>query len=252
MILTEIYSQSKIVEQLGSLLEKGSDRIHIDGMTGSLPAIVAAALAEKYPDKSQLLIASGKEEAYYLLNDLETLLDEADIELEQKRALLFPPSYRKPLSRRPVDLSRSPHVDDDGGELIETDNANVMQRSEVVNQLNSGRPMLVVTFPEALSERVVSSRTLTRNTLRIVKGAKVDMDFVMDVLQEYEFERVDFVVEPGQYAVRGGIIDVFSYANDQPFRIEFFGDMVDSLRTFDPVTQLSVRQHDNISILPNM
>ena len=254
MLLTEIYTQSKIVDQLGARLEAGADRIHVDGMTGSLPAIVAAALAEKYPDKSQLLIASGKEEAYYLLNDLETLLDEADIELESKRVLLFPPSYRKPHNVRVTtsDPNRPPAVEDDGGNLFQTDNANVMQRSEVVNQLNSGRPMLVVTFPEALSERVVSSRTLTRNTLRISKGAKVDMDFVTDVLQEYEFERVDFVVEPGQYAVRGGIIDVFSYANDQPFRIEFFDDMVDSLRTFDPVSQLSVRQYDNISILPNM
>ncbi len=255
MILTEIYSQSKIVDQLGALLEKGADRIHIDGMTGSLPAIVAAAMAERYPDKSQLLIASGKEEAYYLLNDLETLLDEADVELESKRVLLFPPSYRKPHSRRvagSADPDKPPVVEDGGGDLFETDNANVMQRSEVVNQLNSGRPLLVVTFPEALSERVVSSRTLTRNTLRIAKGAKVDMDFVMDVLQEYEFDRVDFVVEPGQYAVRGGIIDVFSYANDQPFRIEFFDDMVDSLRSFDPVSQLSVRHYDNISILPNM
>ena len=254
MLLTEIYSQSKIVDQLGARLEAGADRIHIDGMTGSLPAIVAAALAERCPDKSQLLIASGKEEAYYLLNDLETLLDEADIELESKRVLLFPPSYRKPRSVRATtsDPDKPPVVEDDGGDLFETDNANVMQRSEVVNQLNSGRPLLVVTFPEALSEKVVSSRTLTRNTLRISKGAKIDMDFVTDVLQEYEFDRVDFVVEPGQYAVRGGIIDVFSYANDQPFRIEFFDDMVDSLRTFDPVSQLSVRQYDNISILPNM
>ena len=254
MILTEIYSQSKIVDQLGAMLEAGDDRIHVDGLTGSLPAIVAAALAEKYPDKSQLLIATGKEEAYYLLNDLETLLDEADIELESKRVLLFPPSYRKPHNvRRPnADPDQPPTVHDDSGDLFETDNANVMQRSEVVNQLNAGRPLLVVTFPEALSERVVSSRTLTRNTLRIAKGTKVDMDFVMDVLQEYEFERVDFVVEPGQYAVRGGIIDVFSYANDQPFRIEFFDDMVDSLRSFDPVSQLSVRQYDNISILPDM
>lgn len=255
MILTEIYTQSKIVDQLGALLEKGADRIHIDGMTGSLPAIVAAALAERYSDKSQLLIASSKEEAYYLLNDIETLLDETDVELESKRVLLFPPSYRKPRTHRAAntaDPDKPPVVEDDGGDLFETDNANIMQRSEVVNQLNSGRPLLVVTFPEALSERVVSSRTLTRNTLRIAKGAKVDMDFVMDVLQEYEFERVDFVVEPGQYAVRGGIIDVFSYANDQPFRIEFFDDMVDSLRSFDPVTQLSVRHYDNISILPNM
>ena len=256
MLLTELYSQSKIVEQLGKELEAGKDRLHVNGLTGSLPAVVAAALAVQNPDKSQLLIAGNKEEAYYLLNDLETLLDEGDAELEQKRVLLFPPSYRKSgRSRGPLDTKNPDQpiaVQDDGGDLFATDNANVMQRSEVVKQLNSGRPMLVVTFPEALAEKVVSSRTLTRNTLRIVKGTKVDMDFVMDVLQEYGFERVDFVVEPGQYAVRGGIIDVFSFANDQPYRIEFFDDAVDSLRTFDPVTQLSQKQYDQISVLPNM
>lgn len=253
MLLTELYTQSKIVEQIGTQLEAGEERIHLDGLTGSLSAVVAAALAERYPDKSQLLIATGKEEAYYLLNDLETLLEEEDKELEQKRVLLFPPSYRKPYRRPTTANPDQPHeVQDDGGDLFETDNANIMQRSEVVNQLNSGRPLMVVTFPEALSEKVVSSRTLTRNTLRIAKGTKVDMDFVMDVLQEYDFERVDFVVEPGQYAVRGGIIDVFSYANDNPYRIEFFDDIVDSLRTFDPVTQLSIHQYDTISVLPNM
>ena len=116
MLLTEIYSQSKIVDQLGARLEAGADRIHIDGMTGSLPAIVAAALAERCPDKSQLLIASGKEEAYYLLNDLETLLDEADIELESKRVLLFPHSYRKPRSVRATssDPDKPPVVDPRG------------------------------------------------------------------------------------------------------------------------------------------
>ena len=256
MLLTELYSQSKIVEQLGKELEAGNDRLHVNGLTGSLPAVVAAALAVQSPDKSQLLIASNKEEAYYLLNDLETLLDEGDAEVEQKRVLLFPPSYRKMgRSHGPLDTKNPDQpiaVQDDGGDLFSTDNANVMQRSEVVKQLNSGRPMLVVTFPEALAEKVVSSRTLTRNTLRIVKGTKVDMDFVMDVLQEYGFERVDFVVEPGQYAVRGGIIDVFSFANDHPYRIEFFDDAVDSLRTFDPVTQLSLKHYDQISVLPNM
>ena len=229
----------------------GKDRLHITGMVGSMPAAVAAALALNQPDKGQLFIAGNKEEAYYLLNDLETLLDEADAELEQKRVLLFPSSYRK--NRRPSGpMGLGKKVEDDGGDLFVTDNANVMQRSEVVKQLNSGRNLLVVTYPEALSEKVVSSRTLTRNTLRLSKGAKMEMDHVMEVLQDYDFERVDFVVEPGQFAVRGGIIDVFSYANEHPYRIEFFDDEIDSLRTFDPVSQLSIKQYDQISVLPNM
>ncbi len=251
MLLTDLYRHSKIVEQLGVFLLSGKDRLHITGMVGSMPAAVAAALALNQPDKGQLFIAGNKEEAYYLLNDLETLLDEADAELEQKRVLLFPSSYRK--NRRPSGpMGLGKKVEDDGGDLFVTDNANVMQRSEVVKQLNSGRNLLVVTYPEALSEKVVSSRTLTRNTLRLSKGAKMEMDHVMEVLQDYDFERVDFVVEPGQFAVRGGIIDVFSYANEHPYRIEFFDDEIDSLRTFDPVSQLSIKQYDQISVLPNM
>ena len=251
MLLTDLYRHSKIVEQLGAFLLSGKDRLHITGMVGSMPAAVAAALALNQPDKGQLFIAGNKEEAYYLLNDLETLLDEADAELEQKRVLLFPSSYRK--NRRPSGpMGLGKKVEDDGGDLFVTDNANVMQRSEVVKQLNSGRNLLVVTYPEALGEKVVSSRTLTRNTLRLSKGAKMEMDHVMEVLQDYDFERVDFVVEPGQFAVRGGIIDVFSYANEHPYRIEFFDDEIDSLRTFDPVSQLSIKQYDQISVLPNM
>ena len=161
-------------------------------------------------------------------------MDEKELEIEKKQVLLFPTAYRKPYQTE------------------EVDNANVLQRAAVVKQLNAGRRLLIVTYPEALSEKVVSKKTLTQNTLQIVRGTKLDMDTVIEVMQEYEFERVDFVVEPGQYAVRGGIIDVFSYANEYPFRIEFFDDEIDSLRTFDPVSQLSVKQFDQIAILPNI
>ena len=249
MLLTEIYRESQIVENLDKAFAEGEDRLHVNGMTGSLSAVVAAAMAQKHPDWGQLLIAGSKEEAYYLLNDIETMLDEGDADMDQKRALLFPASYR----RRGGKVGKEgASREDDGGDLFETDNANVLARSEVVKQLNAKRSLVVVTYPEALSEKVVSSRTLTSKTLTVTRGAELSMDFVIDVLQDYDFERVDFVVDPGQFAVRGGIIDVFSFANEYPFRIEFFGDVVDSLRTFDPVTQLSIKQFDHIGILPNM
>ena len=251
MKITEYYRRSKILEQLVGLLQNGANRIHVSGMVGSMPAAVAAALALEEPTRGQLLVAGNKEEAYYLQNDFETLLEETDAEVEQKRVLLFPSSYRT--SRRPAGpMGQGQKVEDDGGDLFATDNANIMQRSEVVKQLSSGRPLLVVTYPQALSEKVVSSRTLTRNTLRVSKGARMSMDHVMEVLQDYDFERVDFVVEPGQFAIRGGILDVFSFANEHPYRIEFFDDEVDSLRTFDPVSQLSIKQYDQISVLPNI
>ncbi len=249
MLLTDIYAKSRLVAQLTETLEGGADRIHVSGTAGSQPSAAAAALACRCPDRGQLLIAGSKEEAYYLLNDLESLLDEADQDLDQKRVLLFPTSYRRHHSRSEGAAAQEA---DNGGDLFETDNANILQRSEVVKQLNAGRVLLVVTYPEALYEKVVSSRTLTSKTLTVARGARLSMDFVIDVLQEYEFERVDFVTDPGQYAVRGGLIDVFSFANEHPFRMEFFDDDVDSLRTFDPVSQLSIKQFDTISILPNM
>lgn len=240
MTLTETYKKSKLVAELCGKLAGDQVRIHINGLTGSLPAVVGASLALCLPQSNFIFIAASKEDAYYLQNDIDALLnpgrkaqaegDDADV----CPVMLFPTTYRRPYQTE------------------ETDNANVLMRSEVIRMLNGGRRMVVVSYPEALAEKVMSSKTLTKNTLQIFKGGKLDMDFVIDVLQEYNFDRVDFVVQPGQFAVRGGIIDVFSYANETPFRIEFFDDCIDSLRSFDPVTQLSVRHYDQVSIIPDL
>ena len=234
MLLTEQYKNSKLVAELCKALTPDQARVHVSGLTGSLPAVIGATLAQILNQNNLFFIVGSKEDAYYLQNDLETLMGEVGLDMDKKRVLLFPTTYRRPY------------------QIEETDNANVLMRSEVVRQLNSGNRLVVVSYPEALAEKVISSKTLTKNTLQISRGAKLDMDFVMDVLQDYDFERVDFVVQPGQYAVRGGIIDVFSFANENPFRIEFFDDTVDSLRSFDTVTQLSIRQYDQINIIPNL
>ena len=232
--LVECYKNAKLVLSLRQLLDENQVRVHLEGLTGSLPAVVGAALAEAMPQHNMLFIAPGKEDAYYLQNDLEALLGDVERDISEKRVLLFPTTYRRPY------------------QTDEVDNANVLMRSEVLRQLGGGRPLLVVTYPEALAEKVVSATTLTKYTLQIHKGNRLDMDFVIDVLQDYGFERVDFVVQPGQYAVRGGIIDLYSFADEHPSRIEFFDDMVDSLRSFDPVTQLSLRQYDSVTVLPNL
>ena len=231
---SELYHNSEIVAWLLEQTAKSQARLHVKGLTGSLTAIVGATLAKQLPDRNFMFIVGSKEDAYYLQNDLENILGESDMDSDNKRVLLFPTSYRRPYQTE------------------ETDNANVLMRSEVIKQLAAGRSLVLVSYPEALSEKVVSHQTLTKNTLQIVKNGKLDMDFVIDVLQEYQFERVDFVVQPGQYAVRGGIIDVFSYANELPFRIEFFDDAIESLRSFDPVTQLSVRHPDSVNIIPDI
>src|SRR5690606_14379156 len=138
-------------------------------------------------------------------------------------------------------------------QIEETDNANVLLRSEVLNRINSRKkPALIVTYPEALFEKVVTRKELERNTLKIAVNDQLSIDFVNEVLFEYNFKRTDFVTEPGEFSVRGGILDVFSFSNDQPYRIEFFGDEVDSIRTFDVETQLSSEQTKKVSIIPNM
>ena len=228
MKLTELYGESELVGCLGRALQGGGARVHVDGMTGSLPAVVIATLASLRPTVSHLVAAPTKEEAFYIQNDLQALMPEA-------RVLLFPSSYRKAYRFDPE----------------QTENANVLMRSEVVKALGGGEPAVVVSWPEALAEKVVSSRTLTAGMLRVARGAEHDLWDIAERLQEMGFEREDFVVEPGQYAVRGGILDVWSYASDLPFRIEFFDDRIDSLRTYDAATQLSVKQIDRADVVPD-
>ena len=136
--------------------------------------------------------------------------------LGDKNVLFYPSSYRRPY------------------QIEETDNANVLLRSEVLNRINSRKkPAIIITYPTALFEKVVTKKELEKNTLKVTVGENLSLDFANEMLFEYKFKRVDFVTEPGDFSVRGGIIDVFSFSNDEPYRIEFFGDEIDSIRTFD-------------------
>ena len=258
MILTELYQESALIKLIDEKLQSAKVRLHVDGMTGSLPAVVIASLALRRPTVSQMVIAPSKEEAYYLQNDLEALLQGERSKVKGERyadatndsdshlspltshlspsVMLFPTSYRKAY-----------HYDPE-----QTENANILMRTEVVKALGGSEPVIVVSYPEALSEKVVAQRTFAAKTLRLSRGGKMDMWDLVERLQELGFEREDFVVEPGQYAVRGGIVDVYSFGSDLPFRIEFFDDEVDSLRTYDTVSQLSVKQLDRIDIIPNL
>src|SRR5690606_34403260 len=113
-------------------------------------------------------------------------------------------------------------------------------------------PAIIVTYPDALFEKVITRKELDKNTLKIKLDDTLSLDFLNEVLFEYQFKRVDFVTEPGEFSVRGGIMDVFSFSNDEPYRIEFFGDEVDSIRTFDVETQLSNLKVNKITIIPNV
>jgi len=221
------YQESVKVKQILKQIQKDKNQIQITNLVGSSLSFVISETFKK-DDKSYLLIFNDKEEAAYHLNDLEQLLN-------QKRVLFYPGSYRRPY------------------QIDETDNANVLMRSEVLNQINSRRkPVIIVTYPEALFEKVVTKKDLEKNTLKLSVTENVSLDFVNEILFEYNFNRVDFVTEPGDFSVRGGIIDVFSFSNDEPFRIEFFGDEIDSIRTFDVETQLSKEKLQKASIMSNV
>ena len=123
----------------------------------------------------------------------------------------------------------------------------------MLNHLASGkRKGIIVTYPESVMEKVVSRRNLKKNTFNISKGDKISLEFLEEMLHEYNFVRTDFVYEPGQYSIRGSIADVFSYSADLPYRIDFFGEEVETIRSFNTDDQLSVSIHKQISIIPNI
>ncbi|SNR51408.1 transcription-repair coupling factor [Lutibacter flavus] len=221
------YEQIVTEKRFVQFLSKEKQQIQISNLIGSSLSFVISESFKKV-DKQFLLIFNDKEEAAYYLNDLEQLLNDKDV-------LFYPGSYRRPY------------------QIDEVDNANVLLRSEVLNRLNSRKkPAVIVTYPDALFEQVVTKAELNRNTLKVSVNDNLSLDFVNEVLFEYHFNRVDFVSEPGEFSVRGGIIDVFSFSHDEPYRIEFFGDDVDSIRTFDVETQLSTEKLNKVSIMPNV
>ena len=221
------YQDSACVNQIVSHLLKDKNNFQISNLVGSSLSFVVSETFKKV-DNPYLLIFNDKEEAAYYLNDLEQLLG-------HKNVLFYPESYRRPY------------------QIEETDNANVLLRSEVLNRINSRKKAaIIVTYPSALFEKVVTKKELEKNTLKVGVGESLSLDFVNEVLFEYKFKRVDFVTEPGDFSVRGGIIDVFSFSNDEPYRIEFFGDEIDSIRSFDVETQLSKEKLSKISIMPNV
>tara|TARA_R110000868_G_scaffold74688_7_gene215953 strand:- start:4446 stop:7820 length:3375 start_codon:yes stop_codon:yes gene_type:complete len=226
--LYNIFDNSPKIQQIVERLQENNQpKLHLDGLLGSATSFVIRALFKK-ADAPFLIVLNNKEEAAYYLNDLEQMIGDKDV-------LFYPGSYRRPY------------------QIEDTDNANVLLRAEVLNRINSRKkPAVIVTYPEALFEKVVTRRDLEKNTLKVSVGDKISIDFINEVLFEYEFKRVDFITEPGEFSVRGGIVDVFSFSNDNPYRIEFFGDEVESIRSFDVATQLSIEIQKKITIIPNV
>ena len=222
--LLTYFGEPKQTDAIKKALDNELARIQLTGLIGSSFSITASAVVResKIP---HLFIFRGKEEASYFVNDIENLL--------KNEVFFFPASYRRAY------------------QIEETDNANILLRVEVLNKLNNKRNPIIVTYSEALSEKVVSRKELRRNTITLITSDEIAIEELEEMLQSLNFEKVDFVIEAGQYSIRGGILDVYSYADEYPYRIEFFDTEIESIRIFDINTQLSISHADKITIIPN-
>ena len=201
--------------------------IHLKGLSGSSATVYVHQFISDLKG-SHLIILNEKEEAAYFYNDLVTLDG-------NERTLFFPSSYTRSIQYK------------------KTDEDNIITRTKVLKRLSERRAAsFVVTYPEALMERVLSRNELENNSFIIKTGENISRDFLDELLQEYNFELVDFVYEPGQYAIRGSIIDIFSFSSTLPFRVDFFGDEVESIRSFDIESQLSVEKLKRMTLVPNI
>ncbi|MGB0270424.1 MAG: transcription-repair coupling factor [Schleiferiaceae bacterium] len=222
------YHSHPLVEQLTTAHgAKQNVALGFNAAGGSHAAVLAAATYER-TGSMQFIITNSKEEAAYIQNDIEKLLPSV-------KSYFYPASYRRPY------------------EVETTDNANVLLRAEVLNHLSARRKApILISYPDALFEKVVTKKELETNTLKVNLGDQLSLDFLNETLFEYQFERVDFVVQPGQFSVRGGIVDIFSFSKDHPYRVEFFDDEVESIRFFDIETQRTVGKATKMSIVPNV
>ena len=224
--LIEQYCTDSKTLQVTEMLNNQDSRTHLRGLLGAAEGTIAASIVRKTHD-NHIFILEEKERAAYFLNDVQTLLG-------KDKVLFFPKSYKFPYAEE------------------KTDNANVLQRAEVLSKMEKGNRSIIVTYPSAIAENVITKKLLKKNTLTVKIGDNLSIDFINELLNEFNFERVDFVYEPGQFSIREGILDIFSFSHDHPYRVEFFGDDVDSIRTFDPTNQLSIKTYQRISIVPNV
>jgi transcription-repair coupling factor (superfamily II helicase) len=217
--LPEVFSKLEI--------SNSSRDLFVKGLAGSGIHFVLANIYNNQK-KNLILIKNDREEAAYAFNDLQQILTEKNVQF-------FPQSYKQPY------------------EPEKTANANIQERAEVLSLLSSDNYNgIVVTYPEALCEKVTLKKELQQNILQIRKGEKLSVEFISEFLYSYNFQQSDFVYEPGQFSIRGGIIDIYSFANEFPYRLELFGNEVEAIKTFDPANQLSLKNFDFVTIIPNI
>jgi transcription-repair coupling factor (superfamily II helicase) len=228
-LLDKYAASPRILSIADAILLPPPQQIAINGVSGSLKSFVFSALydQQKLNSYNHLIILEDAEEAAYLHNDLEQLVAPIDL-------FYFPSSFKTNKNFR---LQSSSHV---------------MLRTEALTRLaTSGNKKIIVTYPEALMEKVATANALSSNIISLKVNDKLDTNDLMERLVGYGFERTDFVYEPGQFAMRGGIFDIYSFGNEKPYRVELFGQEIDSIRIFDPESQLSERKLLQVNIIPN-
>jgi transcription-repair coupling factor (superfamily II helicase) len=233
--ITNIYKDHpNTADFINELKISRPDRIHLKGLSGSSKSVFTAFTLTKIRGIN-LFILPDKDEAAYFYNDLINMLGDRNI-------LFFPSSYKRSVR------------------YSQTDSGNIILRTEVLNRLTSvieeknevAANLSIVSYPEALIEKVILRNRIKKYTLQLERGRRIQIESVYDILEKYNYNQSDFVYEPGQFAIRGGIIDIFSFSNDLPYRLDFFGDEIESIRTFDVETQLSKEHLQEIFILPNL
>ncbi len=220
----QLFEDHPAAKALEGKIEKSS--VYIKGTKGSFEPILTSVFADRNP-AIQIILLNDKEEAAYFYNDLNVMGQETPV-------YFFSSSYKRSV------------------QFGQEDPTNIILRTEVLNSINNNEKSVIVTYPEAVIEKVIAKDEIRKKTLEIGKNEKISSEFLNDVLFEYNFEQVDFVYEPGQFSLRGSIIDIFSYSDDHPYRIDFFGDEVESIRTFDVESQLSIQELDKIFIQPKL
>jgi len=222
------YSHLNNTDRLSKRISEGNRFFAgLKGLVGSsLPMFCSSVISSS--GTSHLFILNDKEEAAYFMNDLETF------------CVSFPPLFFPSAYKRSVQFGQP-------------DPDSMIMRTEVLNSIASGgRNLVMVTYPEALAEKVITRKGLAENTLQIKKGEKASIDFIEEVLDEYGFRKTDFVYSPGEYSVRGSIVDIFPFSAELPCRLDFFGDEAETIRYFDIESQLSKGETDMVSIVPDV
>ena len=230
LLLKEYANDPRCFSIVDRITLSAPQKIVLKGLLGSSPAFVAAAVFEhsSAAGLNHLVILRDAEEAAYFHNTLENLTNALDL-------FYFPSSFKNKKNYR---LLNSSHV---------------MLRTEALTKIaRGGNKKMIITYPEALFEKVVLSKTLSDHIIALRQGDTLSLDDILQQLVGYGFERTDFVYEPGQFAIRGGIFDIYSYGNEKPYRLELFGNELESIRIFDPETQLSERRLLQVSIIPNL